>query len=514
MKTAILTTIVLLFLTAPLFAQDWPSRNRGRDHNAAIDVDKEPGEFKIGSGKEDSSGIKWSVNIGHGFESEPAIANGLVWIGGNNDSPRDPTLIDDAGVLFCFRESDGKFLYQHVSPRRTEGREYDWPGYGITSTPFIEKDRLYFCTNRCEIVCLDIKALNDGMGAVHEVWKVDMVDTFGVRPGVAHIGSRHLHCSPVVWGDYVYVNTTHTVRSYQQPNETANGRPAPSLICFNRHTGAVVWSDNSPGDYVLGQQWNNPTVIHAGGRDQVIMGQGDGWVRSFDCQTGALIWKFDMNFKYERLEHGEAWGDDRILRQAIAEPVFHNDRLFLVAGTEFEFGSATGRLCCIDPSKTGDISADHFGESKVINDNPNSGLVWEFAGSKTGRFGHDADMDNPNVMHSSFGSVAIKNGLVVAVDFNGSVHCLDEKSGQRYWTFNTHSRLLGSPLILGKQIIVGDEDCLLHSIPLDKQLDKNQCKTYESNSFHHTAPVYANDTLYISSLKKLYAIPCKDLEQK
>ncbi len=340
-------------------------------------------------------------------------------VGGSNRRPRDPEFTEDAGILFCFRESDGTLLYQHVSPRRKEGRNFDWPSYGIASTPWIEEDKLYFCTNRCEIVCLDIKPLIDGTGLPNEVWKVDMVEKFGVFPGATHIASRHLHCSPAVWQDFVYVNTTHSVRQHQQKDLPKGEPAAPSLICFNRHTGDVQWSDNSPGNQVLGPQWNNPTVIRAGGKDQVVMGQGDGWVRSFDCKSGELIWKFDMNEKSARLEFGEEWQFNGYLRQAIAEPVFYEERLFLVGGAEYEFGSSTGRVCCIDPSKTGDISVELLTEDKKISANPESGLVWEFTGSASGNDGWKADSKNPNVMHSSLGVVSIANGLAIVADLHG-----------------------------------------------------------------------------------------------
>ena len=76
-----------------------------------------------------TSDIKWSVKIGMGLESEPAISDGLVWVGGSNNPPRDPNVKGDAGVLFCFRESDGKFLYQHVfAATKKKGGIFDWPG--------------------------------------------------------------------------------------------------------------------------------------------------------------------------------------------------------------------------------------------------------------------------------------------------------------------------------------------------------------------------------------------------
>ena len=333
-----------------------------------------------------------------------------------------------------------------------------------------------------------------------------MVEQFGVYPGVAHIGSRHLHCSPAVWGDYVYVNTTHTVLEYQKADLPKDSAPAPSLVCFNKKTGKVKWSDNTPGNIMLGPQWSNPTIIQVNGRAQVIMGQGDGWVRSFDCMTGELIWNFDINEKFARVNFRQEM-NYRYLRQVIAEPVYCNGRLFFTAGYEREFSGITGRLCCIDPTKSGDVSSELLSDNEAITANPNSGLVWEFKGSTSGREGVHADDENPNVMHNSFGSVAIKNGLVVAVDLNGSIHCLDEKTGKRHWSYDTLDAIWGSPLILDEWIVFSNEDGCVYSIPLSDKLDKEQIRKNETFLMINSSPVFANGTLFFADLSRLFAIP-------
>ena len=489
-------------------AQDWPSRGRDRSHNPVV-PDK---DLRLKVEVDDRghfSNLKWSADIGMGLYSEPAIADGLIWIGGSNATPRDPEFKGDAGVLFCFRESDGEFLYQYVSPRRKEGRNFDWPIYGIASTPYIEGGHLYFCTNRCETVCLNIQPLIDKTGLPKEVWKVDMVEEFGVLPGAAHIGSRHQHCSPVVWNDLLFVNTTHTVRPWLLEQLPKSKSPALSLICFDKKTGKVKWSDNTPGNSSIGQQWNNPTIIRAGGTDQVVMGQGDGWVRSFDCSNGNLIWKFDINEKSARLKFGSGWIDSKVLRMVLAEPVFKNERLFFAAGFETESCQITGRLCCVDPSKKGDISSELLSGATEITPNPDSGLIWEFKGSPSGERGYDADAKNPNTMHGTLGSVAIHEGFVVATDVNGSVHCLDEDSGKRHWSFDTMSRIYGSPLILGNQISVTNEDGVVYSIPLSKELDRENLQETWGSYIFSSSPVFANGTVYMTTYKNILAFECE-----
>jgi len=79
----------------------------------------------------------------------PVVAGGQVYVA--------PTLTGaqsagggDRGVLMCFRESDGQFLWQHTNQSwRIRAR---LPETGICSAPLVEGDRLYYVNNRCELV--------------------------------------------------------------------------------------------------------------------------------------------------------------------------------------------------------------------------------------------------------------------------------------------------------------------------------------------------------------------------
>ena len=42
------------------------------------------------------------------------------------------------GLLLCFDEADGKFLWQHSSEKLPTGRVHDWPMQGVCATPLVE----------------------------------------------------------------------------------------------------------------------------------------------------------------------------------------------------------------------------------------------------------------------------------------------------------------------------------------------------------------------------------------
>jgi len=149
---------------------DWPQLGGTPHRNNTPEGRNIPTEWDVTTGKN----IKWSVPLGSQSYGNVVVANGQIYVGTNNGAgyvKRYPKTID-LGVLLCLRESDGKFLWQHSSPKLPTGRVHDWEYMGICSAPVVEDDRLWFVTNRGEVVCLDTKGFYDDEddGPVSGVW--------------------------------------------------------------------------------------------------------------------------------------------------------------------------------------------------------------------------------------------------------------------------------------------------------------------------------------------------------
>jgi len=410
---ALALAAALLATPRPLFADDWPMFGRDHSRNPVSPEKNPPLDWNDKTGKN----IKWRAEVGCGqFSapvSSPIVANGLVWIGTNNGQPRDASITGEAGVLMCFRESDGKFLYQHISPQQ-KGPTYSWTWVGINSSPLVEGDRLWFTTSLAEILCLDIGPLQQGSGTPQELWKLDMIKDLGISPPFGRMGGGPLCSIGASYGDLIYVITANGVTWGPDYKDIRVRAPdAPDLVCLNKNTGKVVWRDSSPGKDIIRGEYGNPLIIEVNGRAQVVAPQGDGWLRSFDALTGELIWKFDINPKSAG-QH-RAWSSESA-DYFMSAPVLYEGKLYIGSGQYVELGEGTGRLCCIDPSRRGDISLeleDGPGQGKP---NPNSGEVWHF--DKIGR---------------TMSTVAIHDGLVIAVGVSGVVYCLDAKTGRQHW---------------------------------------------------------------------------------
>ncbi|MBJ44969.1 MAG: serine/threonine protein kinase [Planctomycetaceae bacterium] len=516
---------------------DWPQwggnsyRNNTPNGNN-IPIDWDIGKFDRRTGKWNSANaqnIKWVSRLGSQTYGNVVVANGQVYVGTNNGAghlKRYPSSVD-LGCLLCFRESDGKFLWQHSSEKLPTGRVHDWPLQGICCAPLVEDNRLWFVTSRGEVVCLDTQGFRDGKNdgpfttetvttedEADVIWKYDMMKELGI--------SQHNMCSCSVtsWGDLLFVNTSNGL---DESHINLPAPDAPSFICMDKSTGKVHWTSSAPGKNILHGQWSSPTAAELGGVPQVIFGGGDGWVYSYKCDEGKddkpeLLWKFDANPKESKWILGGRGTRNNI----IATPVVWNEKVYVAVGQDPEHGEGVGHLWCIDPTKRGDVSpqlafavsdrsqtlshrriqAVEPEKGEVATDNPNSAVIWHY--DRTDQNG-DGEFDFEEIMHRSCGTVAIKDGLLFISDFSGLFHCLDAQTGQVHWTYDMLAAAWGSPLIVDDKVYIGDEDGDVSIFNLTAEPHEPIAEVNMGNSVYST-PIVANGVLYISNKTHLFAI--------
>src|SRR5262245_61264214 len=142
-------------------AQDWPQwggNDPGRNlYSAATGLPEtfDPGKFKPGTEEVDmktTKNVKWVAKLGSQSYGNVTVSSGKVFIGTNNDSPRDPKHQGDRSILMCFDEQTGEFLWQLVVPKLANGKVNDWENLGLLSSPTVEGDRVYLVTSRCEVL--------------------------------------------------------------------------------------------------------------------------------------------------------------------------------------------------------------------------------------------------------------------------------------------------------------------------------------------------------------------------
>jgi outer membrane protein assembly factor BamB len=448
--------------------------------------------------------LRWVAKLGSQSYGNVTVAKGKVFIGTNNEPPRDPRHGGDRSILLCFEEKTGEFLWQLVVPKLASGKVNDWESLGLLSSPTLEGDRVYVVSSRCEVLCLDIQGMangNDGpfkdeakymvkdvildKGKPTErpappvppgpkdadiLWRYDMIDELGVFP---HNASD---CAPLVVGDAVYVNTSNgqdwTHSNIPSPN-------APSLIALDKQTGALVGEDDAKiGPRILHGQWSSPSTGLVNGRQLIFFGGGDGVCYAFDARPVKdgesswlrKAWWFDCNPpERKKVKYPGAEGPSEIN----ATPVFWKNRVYTAVGQDPEHGEGVGILTCVDATRSGDITA--------------SGKLWSY-----------------DKIHRSISTVSITpEGLLFIGDFSGFLHCLDAETGQVYWTHDLKAHMWGSTLVADGKVYAGDEDGDL--VVFEASREKKLLSETNLGAPIYSTPVVANGALYVATCTHLFA---------
>jgi outer membrane protein assembly factor BamB len=491
-------------------ASDWPQWGGGNVRNMYSPQRGLPDafgkiEFKPGTDEVSTNAIKnlkWIAKLGSQSYGNVTVSGGKVFVGTNNEPPRDPRHQGDRSILKCFDEKTGEFLWQLVVPKLASGKVNDWESLGLLASPTVEGDRVYIVTSRCEVMCLDVNGMTNGNDGPYKdeatyvikdiagaspiepgpkdgdiIWVYDMMDDLGVFP---HNASN---CSVLIVDDILYTCTSNgqdwTHSNIPSPN-------APSFIALNKKTGEFMGEDDAKiGPHILHGQWGSPTLAVVNGKKQIVFGGGDGWCYSFDAipvQTPdgpflKTVWKFDCNppeYKKDKEGRPIKYPAAEGVSEINATPVFWKNRIYVPTGQDPEHGEGVGILTCIDATKTGDITA--------------TAKIWEYRG-----------------IHRSISTVSLdpETGLIFVGDFSGFIHCLDAETGKLYWTHDMKAHMWGSTFVADGKVYVGDEDG--DFVVMGATKEKKIISETNLGAAVYGTPIVANGTVYLQSNTHLFA---------
>ncbi len=494
------------FVTAADWAQ-WGGADPGRNMYSSVKglpTQFNPGKFKPNSEEVDiatTKNVKWIAKLGSQSYGNPVVSQGITLVGTNNASPRDKRFQDDKSILLALKESDGSLLWQLTVPKLASGKVNDWEYLGILSSPCVEGDRVYVVTSRCEVLCLDLHGQSNGnQGPFMDegeymvgkgkpkaeilptdadiIWRYDMMDELGVFP---HNASN---CSVIIDGDTIFVCTSN---GQDWTHVNIPSPQSPSFIALNKKTGELLGEDNAAiGPRILHGQWTSPSIGVVNGKKQVYFGGGDGVLYALDTapvkegDTNYLkkVWWFDcVPPEYKKDKNGKAikYPAAEGPSEINATPVFYKDKVYVAIGQDPEHGEGVGRLVCVDPTKTGDVTG--------------SALVWDYKGIKR-----------------SISTVSIdpENGLLFIADFSGFVHCLDADTGKLNWVHDMQAHMWGSTFVADGKVYVGDEDG--DFVVLASSKEKKILSECNVGAPIFSTPIVANGLMYIASQTHLFVV--------
>jgi outer membrane protein assembly factor BamB len=491
---------------------DWPTWGHDASRNMACEASGLPTDFKAGEfiGVSDridratTENVRWISKLGSQSYGNPTIANGRVYVGTNNDVPRDKRFKGDRCVLNCLDEATGELIWQLNVPKLGTGKVSDWEFLGICSSPTVDEDRVYLVTNRCEVMCLDVNGMADGnQGFADEglyaawpekepllvektdadiLWILNMIDECGVFP-------HNITTSAVlVVDDALWVTTSNGV-DYGHVETPAPF--APCLIKVDKMSGALIGEEASGlSQRIFHSNWTSPAYLRTGEEgnfiEQALFGGPDGFVYAFDPkpvedEDGYLIlkesWRCDANradyrvLDGKKLKYATRKGPSEVLSTVVS----WGGRVYASIGQDPEHGEGLGRLVCIDPSGSGDVSETH--------------VVWSYDG-----------------INRSMSTPSIADGLIYVADYSGFIYCLDALTGELQWRHDTMAHIWGSTLVADGKVYIGNEDGYLTILPAGRTLDPKKVVEVDMTSPVYSSPVAANGVLYVATHTHLFAI--------
>ncbi len=495
-------------LAAPAAGGDWPQWGHDQTRNMVASETGMPTTFDLGGyvGMSDeidlskTTNIAWIARLGSQTYGNPTVADGRVFIGTNNDAPRDPRFKGDRSVVYCLDERDGSLIWQLNIPKLGTGQVSDWEFVGICSSPTVDGDRVYLVSNRGEVLCLDVNGMADGNDGYQDegrylawpsqepmdvastdgdiIWLLDMLDECGVFPH--SIASS----SVLVVGERLWVTTSNGV------DVGHVGTPAPSAPCLvlvDKNTGQLLAQEASGlSERMFHCNWTSPAYLKTDTTEAAIFGGPDGWVYAFrpepiEGPDGRQVldeaWRFDANPAEYRIKDGEElkYATREGPSEVLGTPVVHDGLVYASIGQDPEHGEGAGNLVCIDPTGEGDVTSTK--------------RVWSYG-----------------KINRSISTLSIADGLLFAADYSGFVYCLDAKTGEEYWIHDTFAHIWGSTLLADGKLYIGNEDGFLTILPAAKELDPDAVVEVNMTSPIYSSPIAANGTLYVGTHTHLFAI--------
>ena len=490
-----LAFLALIIGSNSIFAGDQPQWGQKYSRNMLSSETDLPESFDLEAGRN----VKWIASLGTKTYATPIVADNKVYICTNNEKPRDPRHKGDRGVLLCLNEKDGSLCWQLIVPKIKEDPYKDWPGVGMVSPATVDDDRVYIVSNRGEVLCLDPDGLSDGNDGPYQneadhmvpkgsrpisltdkdadiIWLFDLPDKVGVYP------HDSAHCSILSHNDFLYVNTSSGLNS---KHDSVRSPQAPCLIVLDKKTGRWLAKENeSIGPNIFHAAWSSPCLGEVNGKELIFYAGADGVVYAFEPlasipKNGEIenlkkIWYLDCDPAAPKENIHQFLGNRKEGPSTIESiPVFYKNRVYVSGGGDIWWGKKNSWLQCIDASLAGNIT--------------DNGRIWSYP------------IDDHCVSTPS-----IYNGLIFIADCRGRIHCLDAETGEPYWIHQTKKDIWSSTLVADGKVYAGSLGREFSILKADKKKHVLSSITLDSEIIG--SPIVANKTLYITTMKKLYAI--------
>jgi outer membrane protein assembly factor BamB len=532
-----LTLGVVLLAAVAAGAADQPQWGQGFTRNM---VSGETGlieDFDPATGKN----VKWVVSLGSETWATPVVAQGRVFIGTNNDPPRDPRNKGDRGVLLCLDEKDGSLRWQLVVPKLGPDIYLDWPRSGLVAPATVEGNRVYVVTNRDEVVCLDIEGQSNGNDGPYRdegrhmvpkdqpalevtpldadiIWLYDIPNQAGTWP---HDGA---HGSILIDGDFLYVNTSNGKDNTHRRIRCPDG---PSLIVLDKKTGRLLARDREGiGPRIFHSTWSSPTLGVVNGRKLIFFCGGDGVVYAFEPLSagrgeGAPPSPAGSSEGKERGQDALATKtrgqDARVTEERGQDALDTSEVQTLKRVWRFECDPTGPKENVSEYMGNRDVSPSNIKSMPVFVDNrlyvTVGGDIWWgknkawlqcIDATGTGDITAAGLVWSCDLKDHCCSTPAVQDGLVFVADCGRLIHCIDAATGRELWSHDAGADMWASTLVADGKVYVGTNRGDFWVLAAGRE--KRVISTLRLDSDVAGTPTAANGVLYVATMRKLYAL--------
>jgi outer membrane protein assembly factor BamB len=306
------------------------------------------------------------------------------------------------------------------------------------------------------------------------IWRFDMLSEAPTWPQDATSSAVLIH------DGLLYVGTSNGVDRSHKKVQYPDG---PSLIALDKATGRLVARDDEKiGRRLYHGQWSSPALGKVGDKTLIFFGGGDGVCYAFESVQRAVVKGADRRVAILK----KAWASDCVPQEyrtrggkllpynrkgdgpseIIATPVFYKGRVYVAIGQDPAHGTGKGAMVCIDAA-----TGKKVWVSKLVD--------------------------------RTLATVSIVNDLVYVADYTGRLHCLNARTGMRYWGHHTRVESWSSTLVAdGKVYLPTEKDLWVFQAGKDKKL---LAKIRLPNKMYNS-PVAADGVLYLATQRYLFAV--------
>ncbi len=441
------TLAAVLGLFSVSQADDW-LHWRGPSH---LGISSETGV--VHKWKFDSDKVLWKSEIGG--RATPIVLNDRVYLNcrTKNDFNDPIDKVNCRQQVVCWDAKTGKELWKDVF------------NVFLTDIPAPRVGWASMCGDKetgnvyCYTVDGIFRCYNGETGKV--VWQHSMLEEYGAISGY---GGRTQ--TPIISEDLVIVSTlAANWGEYKGPG------PKQYYFAMDKRTGKLQWI-SGPGAAPVDTNQSIPFIAVFNGQRMLVGGNSNGSIYALNARTGKKIWEFKLS---KRGLNATATTDGKYVYIAHGEDNIDNDKF--------------GRVQCIDPTGTGDVTETHG--------------KWRFDGLKAG-----------------FCGLTVKDGILYVISDTGNLNAFEAESGKKLWVHDLGTVGKGSPVWVEGYLHVAEVNGNIYTLKPTRE----GCETINHVELRATSgegadeiyasPAISNGRVFWVTRDRTFCVGTKDDAQK